>query len=121
MTERVLDEAMRYGSRRRYGDRQLGKFGLGLKTASLSQCRRLTVATRTTPSGRIRDPPLGSRPRLASATPGSSSASLPPSVRPISLSPLREGAGTVVLWEKLDRILAYSDPTASVRRRRSRR
>ena len=54
MTERVLDEAMRYGSRRSYDERDLGKFGLGLKTASLSQCRRLTVATKTTPKGRIR-------------------------------------------------------------------
>ena len=54
MTERVLDEAMRYGSRRNVRRAQLGKFGLGLKTASLSQCRRLTVATRTTARGRIR-------------------------------------------------------------------
>src|SRR5690348_15752724 len=34
MTERVLDEAMRYVSRRSYRGRELGKFGLGLKTAS---------------------------------------------------------------------------------------
>src|SRR4029453_17651250 len=53
MSERVLDEAMRYGSRRMYSERQLGKYGLGLKTASLSHCRRLTVATRTTARGRI--------------------------------------------------------------------
>src|SRR5262249_19703988 len=51
MTERELDEAMRYGSRRAYRAADLGKFGLGLKTASLSQCRRLTVATRTTRRG----------------------------------------------------------------------
>jgi hypothetical protein len=41
--------AMRHGSRspnepRQAGD--LGRFGLGLKTASMSQCRRLTVASR---------------------------------------------------------------------------
>ena len=48
MTERVLDEAMRYGSSRHYAGGHLGRFGLGLKTASLSQCRRLTVATRST-------------------------------------------------------------------------
>src|SRR5687768_10576196 len=53
MTPRQLDEAMRYGSSRDYGMRDLGHFGLGLKTASLSQCRRLTVATRTTERGRI--------------------------------------------------------------------
>src|SRR5205085_10624394 len=40
--------AMRHGSRdpRLMRDaRDLGRFGLGLKTASLSQCRRLTVAS----------------------------------------------------------------------------
>src|SRR5438046_2448238 len=36
MTDRRLDEAMRYGSRRAYKGDDLGKFGLGLKTASLS-------------------------------------------------------------------------------------
>src|SRR5437868_3016398 len=48
MTERQLEEAMRYGSSRPYVQSDLGRFGLGLKTASLSQCRRLTVATRST-------------------------------------------------------------------------
>ena len=43
----ALREAMRYGSTRRYSDDDLGKFGLGLKVASLSQCRRLSVASRT--------------------------------------------------------------------------
>src|SRR5215472_7661585 len=46
MTERQLTEAMRFGTRREYSRRDLGKFGLGLKSASLSQCRCLTVATR---------------------------------------------------------------------------
>ena len=53
-TESRLDEAMRYGSTRSYGATDLGRFGLGLKTASLSQCRRLTVATRSTTRGPIR-------------------------------------------------------------------
>jgi len=49
MTEAQLLDAMRPGSRspletRAVGD--LGRFGLGLKTASFSQCRRLTVISR---------------------------------------------------------------------------
>src|SRR6266545_155628 len=44
-----MNEAMRYETERDYGAGELGKFGLGLKTASLSQCSRLTVATRTNP------------------------------------------------------------------------
>lgn len=50
MTEAQLINAMRPGSQnplevRKPGD--LGRFGLGLKTASFSQCRRLTVASRS--------------------------------------------------------------------------
>ncbi len=49
MTATELLEAMRPGSRsprETRADDDLGRFGLGLKTASFSQCRRLTVATR---------------------------------------------------------------------------
>ena len=109
MTERVLDEAMRYGSRRAYGERDLGKFGLGLKTASLGQCRRLTVATKTTLKGRVRV----RRWDLdeVSKRDAWELERLVPSECPRYLTEqLREGVGTVVLWEKLDRILAYSRP-----------
>lgn len=50
MTEDVLRQAMRIGSWDPQGQREshdLGRFGFGLKTASFSQCRELTVATRT--------------------------------------------------------------------------
>ena len=45
-----LYEAMHFGSDRDYGEESLGKFGLGLKTASLSQCREVTVASNFTTS-----------------------------------------------------------------------
>lgn len=44
-----LEIAMRYGSQNPNEERDskdLGRFGLGLKTASLSQCRILTVASK---------------------------------------------------------------------------
>lgn len=44
-----LVSAMRHGSQnplQERGPHDLGRFGLGLKTASLSQCRRLTVASK---------------------------------------------------------------------------
>ena len=52
MTSNGLVEALRYGSRRPYGRSDLGRYGLGLKTASLSQCRSVTVITcrRSAPS-----------------------------------------------------------------------
>lgn len=51
MSESELVRAMRPGSRSPLEERDpedLGRFGLGLKTASFSQCRKLTVATRST-------------------------------------------------------------------------
>lgn len=49
MSKNELYEAMRYGSRNPLDKRQnddLGRFGLGLKAASLSQCRRLIVVSK---------------------------------------------------------------------------
>lgn len=49
MTEQELVNAMRLGSQSPLDHRaraDLGRFGLGLKTASFSQCRRLTVVTK---------------------------------------------------------------------------
>lgn len=48
MTEEKLFEAMRYGSTASETEREeddLGRFGLGMKAASLSQCRNLTVVS----------------------------------------------------------------------------
>lgn len=49
MSGEELESAMRYGSKSSLEERDkddLGRFGLGLKTASLSQCRKLTVITK---------------------------------------------------------------------------
>jgi hypothetical protein len=112
-----LDEAMRYGSSREYDDEDLGKFGLGLKTASLSQCRRLTVASRTSPRGRIeiRRWDLDRVARrdaweLQRLTSGRCSPNL--------IDPIRLKAGTVVLWEGLDRVLDYARPDGQMAMRR---
>lgn len=43
MSEDGLRSAMRYGSPRRNNPKSLGKFGMGLKTASTAFCRRLVV------------------------------------------------------------------------------
>ena len=49
MSSEELFDAMKYGSeakRNGRADDDLGRFGLGLKSASLSQCRKLTVASK---------------------------------------------------------------------------
>jgi len=54
MTEHRLEEAMGFGRSAGRGDEDLGKYGMGLKAASFSQCRSVTVLTsrRGTVSGR---------------------------------------------------------------------
>lgn len=105
MNRARIDEAMRYGTRADYGADSLGHFGLGLKTASLSQCRRLTVASRTAEA----DPPVIRRWDLDQVL--STDSWELERVRAVSapsrlLEPLEGvGAGTVVLWEHLDRVL----------------
>ncbi len=50
MDSATLEEALRFGSRgpnEVRAEHDLGRFGLGLKSASLSQCRRLIVASKT--------------------------------------------------------------------------
>ncbi|MCL4212733.1 MAG: ATP-binding protein [Gemmatimonadales bacterium] len=46
MTEQRLDAVMRYGVQQDHDKRDLGKYGIGLKSASFSQCSSLTVVTR---------------------------------------------------------------------------
>jgi hypothetical protein len=111
MTEAELRDAMRLGSRSPLQMRaktDLGRFGLGLKTASLSQCRRLTVSSRTQGGDAIRRWDLEYLSQnsvqgwqlLKSAYPDSA-------IR--AAVPADLGHGTVVLWEVLDRIVGTAD------------
>lgn len=49
-----LHEAMRFGTLQEHSLSDLGKYGLGLKTASLSQCRVLTVTSKAKSASGIR-------------------------------------------------------------------
>jgi Histidine kinase-, DNA gyrase B-, and HSP90-like ATPase len=118
MTANGLVEALRYGTRRSYSRGDLGRYGLGLKTASLSQCRSVTVATRRSQSATrtavrtldldliaewdewlVVDP--GPDPAVARARDW-----------------LADGPGTVVIWRKLDRVLPEKRPDGGWARRR---
>jgi hypothetical protein len=117
MTERQLEEAMRFGSSRSYGDRDLGNFGLGLKTASLSQCRRLTVATRSSERGRIQIR-RWDLDHVARTDSWQLERLTPRQVRPLLTDPLAGTTGTVVLWERLDRVLGPRRPGGDAAARR---
>ncbi|PZS31509.1 MAG: ATP-binding protein [Pseudonocardiales bacterium] len=118
MTANGLLEALRYGSRRIYGHGDLGRYGLGLKTASLSQCRSVTVATRSsTKTARVSVRTLDLD--LIAETdawlvidPGQDE------VISRARRSLMEGTGTVVVWEKLDRVLPEKRPDGGWARRR---
>lgn len=117
MTPQELREALRFGSERDYEDEDLGKFGLGLKTASLSQCLRLTVATRQNQNRAdinaycwdVDHVDATNRWEILPVKP----TDLPPGVR----QHLKETTGTVVIWERLDRILGYKKPEGEFARK----
>jgi len=46
MTEKAMDRAMQFAGRREYSGSDLGMYGMGLKSASLSQADNFTVASR---------------------------------------------------------------------------
>jgi len=102
MAEAELIAAMRPGSRNPLSTRHgsdLGRFGLGLKSASFSQCRRLTVVTRKDgqTSAAIWDlDEVAERNEWAVA--------LPSNVEDIRAVEELGAQGTLVLWEKLDRL-----------------
>ncbi len=102
-----LDKAMRLGELNPLDDREesdLGRFGMGLKTASFSQCRSLTVAT--TQNNQFNclrwdlDVLVKSSGDGWYMLEGPSETGLP-LVEPVK----NIDHGTLVLWEKLDRIL----------------
>ena len=108
MDDAGLDRAMRLGHYSPLEERaadDLGRFGLGLKTASFSQCRRLTVASRQEggPVACLRwDLDI-----LASSGDDSWRLLVGPADRSRQLlEPLQSvRQGTRVLWENLDRIV----------------
>lgn len=102
MTETELVEAMRLGSKNPTEDREaedLGRFGLGLKSAGFSQCRSLTVLTRR--DGRT-SCARWDLDRVAKRNDWSLELIDNPEL--VTGHDLLAETGTVVIWEKLDRL-----------------
>lgn len=107
MSDAELESAMTLGDKSPLDERHpgdLGRFGMGLKTASFSQCRRLTVAS--VKGGEhsclrwdldaLASDPSGGWLLFEGPAPGSQSF----------LEPLSgKSAGTLVLWETMDRVV----------------
>lgn len=118
MKPEQLREAMRYGADRKYDVDDLGKFGLGLKTASMSQCECLSVASRWNDSradisAYSWDLNHIERTNRWEILPLDRNG-MGPAIR----EPLKETTGTVVLWQRLDRLLGYKHPYGESSRKR---
>ena len=110
MTSQRLFEAMRPGSKNPLEEREakdLGRFGLGLKTASFSQCKRLTVASK--PNGEQSSVRRWDLEFVAKTdkwsllkTPAKGSEN-----HFVELNEMKHG--TIVLWELLDRVVGNSN------------
>ncbi|AUZ88405.1 ATP-binding protein [Arthrobacter agilis] len=111
MDRHGLVNALRYGSARRPDPSSLGKFGLGLKTASTSFARRLKLTSSdgtVSPATAIWD--------LDLVPTQGWQVSVDQTADPLDARQLLDfaesGSGTVVRWENVDRLLRdYKDPT----------
>lgn len=104
MDEAALVAAMRPGSRapaESRGPHDLGRFGLGLKTASLSQCRVLTVVSRTSSGTAARRWDLD---HVARVNDWQLLVGIPDDVEEDARLPVEFPTGTLVLWTELDRL-----------------
>ena len=118
MTEGELDEALRFGTRREYNGHDLGRFGLGLKTASISQGRRLTVVTRRAQEYRRLYSRVLDLDRVADTDRWEivDARRTDPHLRSAQL--LESHPGTVITIEHLDRVLPERSPEGGWAKRR---
>lgn len=107
MNEKELINAMKIGSFNPLIERNendLGRFGLGLKTSSFSQCRRLTVMTRNkTGNSFIRcwDLDIVAKKKEWVLLRSFADKNSEKNLGNFSF----DGPGTIILWEKLDRLV----------------
>lgn len=113
MTADELTRAIRYGSTNpsdQRGSQDLGRFGLGLKTASLSQCRKLTVISKKDGSVSARRWDLEvvrDTGQWLVVVPDAADLQRMPMYRRL----LEQNSGTLVVWQELDRLTAKAkDP-----------
>src|SRR5438270_608258 len=103
-----LVDAMRHGStdpRAQRSPSDLGRFGLGLKTASLSQCRRLTVVSKvdgTLSAKRWDLDVIGQREDWILLGLTQEAIKALPHISELQQSP----SGTMILWQSFDRLSA---------------
>ena len=114
MTESELKNAMRYGSEKRPNPKSLGKFGMGLKTASTAFCRRLVVLSRKKDVnvGRSWDlDTISEKDKWELETPDHDDYRDDFD----ALEEFAEKSGTMIIWEKIDRLIKPSSDNQIVK------
>lgn len=108
MNDEELREAMRFGSRSSKSSQQLGKYGIGLKSASLSQAETVTVLTQKD------NAVFGRRWTLENVKQGWTCEILVESDVRSAFSTIFgefqiKDSGTIVVWERLEHLRALPD------------
>lgn len=103
MGEAALQEAMRFAGNNEHTDSDLGTYGLGLKTASFSQCESLTVISRKAgeiSACRWTKEGIGNNWTCEALDPGNAGKAFKEGyAKPRSKAP-----GTLVVWHRLTRL-----------------
>ena len=108
MDEVAIVNAMKYGSEKRASPKSLGKFGMGLKTASTAFCRKLTVISKRDNQFHAKCWDINSIKQhdkwLLLSPPLAEYAAQIEKLNQIAVN----GSGTVVIWEDVDRLVTNS-------------
>ena len=105
MDREELINAMKLGSKARPSAESLGKFGLGLKTASIAFCRRLVVISRNTSTAPLLRA-IWDLDTIKDSNKFLLCLDVPEPNQTDSFEKvIGSNAGTLVIWEKVDRLL----------------
>jgi len=120
MASKEIQEALRFGSNRSYDNSDdLGRYGLGLKTASLSQCERLTVSARRGEK-RVRiNSFCWDLDHIESTNRWEILKIESDDLKEEVWKHLTGTTGTVVTWERLGRLLGYRYPSGEYARKQA--
>jgi hypothetical protein len=120
MTAKGIQEGLRFGSNRSYDDLDdLGRYGLGLKTASLSQCERLTVSARRGEERALINSYCWDLNHIEKTNRWEVLKINADNVKEEVLHHLQDTTGTVVTWERLGRLLGYKYPSGEHARKQA--
>jgi len=120
MASKDTQEALRFGSNRAYEDSDdLGRYGLGLKTASLSQCERLTISARRGEERARINSYCWDLGHIERTNRWEILKIESDQIKDEVWQHLHETTGTVVTWERLGRLLGYKYPSGEYARKQA--